>query len=779
MATPYSRGAFNPNPGGQGGPQNNYTGSFAGTEPTYATFDATTWGGRKEDVVFDPKTGQLVPVAGTSGEQEDVSRYQRLAQEPGQAPPRVAERDFFSRMAQDDGIRRLDDAASGRVSHGADLVRQQTRDAVSGLRSTAASVRGGPAARVAAARYSNREGAARTAIGNRQADAVRFGEMADARGAHMAAVTNQRDQDIGLASERARLEQDQRRRDAERESALERMAWETKNAGMGARLKRTAAQQGASANARGLAVKDAAREWEHTKDDAAMITGAVSGGTSGYAKSQTDEDDWDENDYSDERTKNIMYSPGEIKDAVQYPAFMEREEERRQIADPYKTEPDIGVGGAPRGYAAAREGQPGAMFGNAPQVQSGYEQPGAANAPGTSDWARYGEPAKHDGPVDWHLGGATTKKGKKSGGSGGFASLAKFLGGGSMRSDMTSKDEVMYSDDKTKLAAAYAAGKSAAAPQKKPSAPKKLSQEQKAQSIPGTPGRGLDASQTDDKGVITMAPVTVEGTPSKIQDTGPKPWDERAFEYAKAGNAAQYEKNVAAAEAWNKSVQDARDRAPNFAGDHYVPPYEHAQAIARADEATSDEKAKNVIDLDEDTNRATMRDGSSDPRTNSFDKTFRRDTKADQKRVKKSVEDKAGKDADAMMAGYAASMKKGPTARVEDLGNDAPDLSTAAKAREGQIPDDAMYRAMKSMQPSLYAYKPGFKPPEQVPGEVQAGPMANPMKKDPIAGLAVEQEPSTGLLAIDKDKALKLTMGSLAVLANDVEQLKRKKGAKK
>ena len=118
--------------------------------------------------------------------------------------------------------------------------------------------------------------------------------------------------------------------------------------------------------------------------------------------------------------------------------------------------------------------------------------------------------------------------------------------------------------------------------------------------------------------------------------------------------------------------------------------------------------------------------------------------------------------------------------RFEDVDSDEkPDLSYAAKAREGQIPDDAMYRAMKSMKPSLYAYKPGFRPPEQTPGEVQAGPMANPMKKDPIAGLAVEQEPQTGLLAIDKDKALKLTMGSLAVLANDVEALKRKKGARK
>jgi hypothetical protein len=53
------------------------------------------------------------------------------------------------------------------------------------------------------------------------------------------------------------------------------------------------------------------------------------------------------------------------------------------------------------------------------------------------------------------------------------------------------------------------------------------------------------------------------------------------------------------------------------------------------------------------------------------------------------------------------------------------------------------------------------------------------MARDPIASTAIVKDPNTGLLAIDKDKALKLAMGSLAVLAEDVEDLKRKKGGKK
>jgi hypothetical protein len=47
-----------------------------------------------------------------------------------------------------------------------------------------------------------------------------------------------------------------------------------------------------------------------------------------------------------------------------------------------------------------------------------------------------------------------------------------------------------------------------------------------------------------------------------------------------------------------------------------------------------------------------MRDGAADPRVRSFDQTFHRDTPADQKRVKRGVEDKAAKEADEMMASF-------------------------------------------------------------------------------------------------------------------------------
>jgi hypothetical protein len=746
---------------------NNYEGQFRGTTPEYATYDATTWGGRKENVVFDPNTGQFVPIAGTSGEEQDVNRYRGMAQAPGQPAPTVTPEDAASSSAMTNAIERLDAAATGQTSHGADLVRSQTGDAMRALRSRSMGVRGGPGARVAAARYASREGAARHAIGNRQAEAVKAGEMADARAAHMAATTEQRTQNLGLASERARLEQDARRRDAEREAAFERMAWETRNAGMGARLKRTAAQQAGAMGARGLAQQDASREWGHTKDNIAAGAGAASGAAAGYAKSQTggSDDGWDDDEYSDERTKNIMYSPGEIKDAVQYPAFMEREEDRRDLVDPYTTPPDIGVGGAPRGYAAAREGQAGAMFGNAPQAQSGFEKPGAGNAPGTSDWARYGEPAKKDHAVDWKHGGATTKKGKKTPGAG-FESLAKFLGGASteMRSDMKSKNEVMYSDDRTKLAQAWDEGHAAA-----------VADFQKVSKMP--PEEVKKRSEGEAAHPAAKA----------VRDAKAGAWDE--------GHAAP--KPAPAQNQVQSFVAKYGDPALSVLAGPFAP-----KATDKLSEvATSDKKAKRNImyspgEIKEPAKfdwDAVDREAAKEPRRASMENTFRSDSKADQARVKKATLDKANRDVDEMFGSMRASEARGPSVQTpegsatsydsdafEDVDRGAaPDLSSAAKDSAGAIPNHAMYEAMKSMAPKLYAYKPEFTPPEQSVGEVQAGPIANKMNRNKIAKLAIEDKTPTGLLAIDKDKALKLTMGSLAVLANDVEQLKRKKGARK
>lgn len=84
--------------------------------------------------------------------------------------------------------------------------------------------------------------------------------------------------------------------------------------------------------------------------------------------------------------------------------------------------------------------------------------------------------------------------------------------------------------------------------------------------------------------------------------------------------------------------------------------------------------------------------------------------------------------------------------------------------------------AMRSMKPSVYEYKPEYAGRAgQDVGEKNVGPMANNMERDRVASTAIERQPD-GMLAIDKDKALKLTMGGLADLQMQIDQLKGRKG---
>lgn len=99
------------------------------------------------------------------------------------------------------------------------------------------------------------------------------------------------------------------------------------------------------------------------------------------------------------------------------------------------------------------------------------------------------------------------------------------------------------------------------------------------------------------------------------------------------------------------------------------------------------------------------------------------------------------------------------------------------KESKGYVPG-SMASAMRSMRPSVYEYKPEYAGRAgQDVGEKNVGPMANNMEQDPVASVAVERQPD-GMLALDKDKSLKLVMGGLSDLQMQVDQLKKpKRGA--
>lgn len=86
--------------------------------------------------------------------------------------------------------------------------------------------------------------------------------------------------------------------------------------------------------------------------------------------------------------------------------------------------------------------------------------------------------------------------------------------------------------------------------------------------------------------------------------------------------------------------------------------------------------------------------------------------------------------------------------------------------------DVAMAGAARSMEAQPYAYKAQFRPETQSPGELNIGPMANEMAKDPVARTAIVRDGDTGMLAIDKDKGMKVMMGSLASLQHQIDALK-------
>jgi hypothetical protein len=68
-------------------------------------------------------------------------------------------------------------------------------------------------------------------------------------------------------------------------------------------------------------------------------------------------------------------------------------------------------------------------------------------------------------------------------------------------------------------------------------------------------------------------------------------------------------------------------------------------------------------------------------------------------------------------------------------------------------------------------------PPEQAPGEPNVGPMAQNMAANPVTATAIIKDPKTGLLAIDTNKALKVTMGGLADLQEQVDAMKKPRKA--
>jgi len=148
--------------------------------------------------------------------------------------------------------------------------------------------------------------------------------------------------------------------------------------------------------------------------------------------------------------------------------------------------------------------------------------------------------------------------------------------------------------------------------------------------------------------------------------------------------------------------------------------------------------------------------------------SFKRDTPQDQARVKKAFEDRAGKDADSMLAGYKQSLKEGSTVGVVDeLDELKPSPSPVAQAN-------------RTMEGQPYVYKPQFTPPDQKPGEPNFGFMAQNLEESPITATAVKEDPA-GLKRVDAMKLLRILGASVADLQKQEDETRMvlAKGGKK
>jgi hypothetical protein len=133
----------------------------------------------------------------------------------------------------------------------------------------------------------------------------------------------------------------------------------------------------------------------------------------------------------------------------------------------------------------------------------------------------------------------------------------------------------------------------------------------------------------------------------------------------------------------------------------------------------------------------------------------------------------------AVPLGFGGTLGAHTAAHQEDQYQAArrPSMPSDERTKTHVHDESPMADANRSMAPSVYAYKPGFAEDEgQHEGEKNVGPMAQNMERDPIAGTAIVKRPD-GMLAIDKDKGLKLVMGGLSDLQNQLDSLKKERRA--
>lgn len=431
----------------------------------------------------------------TIGNGQNAQRARMLGTTMGQTP---AYRQNFgnadgARTEQEHALGLTRDAAMGAAPSRAELLgKQMIGDSLSAQLAGAASARGGPMQQAAAQRQVQQGAAAFQQNGANNIAGMRADEMANARNAYAQQAGAIRSGDLGQVGMQTQNEQFQRGLNAQQQMGYEGMAnqLDTAQAQMGQQNNQFNAGLGQQNDQFGRSLSE--QHWagqaglnQHAVDRSTGLwsqigggilsgAGGIIGGLISDPRSKTNMRDmsmgggttpWmppepkvtysvrDPHDNFHDDVEFIRFGAnadqGALDDRYAQMAHPPAEwlPDYSSVDLPGVRGPEMGVAGAPKGYAASRMGQPGSMF--KPPADDDSPRDGDL-APGTSDWNRYGgDGASKSGDPDWTKGGATPK-GDASGLGGAVSGGIKDLGGGLqkyganlMKSDPRSKMGIM------------------------------------------------------------------------------------------------------------------------------------------------------------------------------------------------------------------------------------------------------------------------------------------------------------------------------------------------
>lgn len=118
-----------------------------------------------------------------------------------------------------------------------------------------------------------------------------------------------------------------------------------------------------------------------------------------------------------------------------------------------------------------------------------------------------------------------------------------------------------------------------------------------------------------------------------------------------------------------------------------------------------------------------------------------------------------------------------PTAEIgaRPVERGRPSFVPAPQPKEGHGPLAALQQdANRRMAGFPYAYKEGFRPPEQAPGELNYGPSAQELERNPLTATAVKPDPN-GMRAIDVNKLVKTQSAGIASLQQQIDELRSRR----